>query len=415
MVGYKNDTSARPKTEMEWNRIMTSKLYYESANLREWQTTLKQTIEKADGLYLILEETAFYPHGGGQPCDTGSINGIPVLDVILEEDEVLHKVERLPSGNQLSCVIDWDRRLDHMQQHSGQHLLSAIFRELCQAMTLSFHLGSDYATIDIELPEVTPDQLALVEREVNARIYRNLPIVSYFVSEDELSRLPLVKRPKVTENIRIVEIEGVEYNACGGTHVSSTGAIGMIKLLRAEKQKGHTRITFKCGTRALDEFNDSLRILSALSAKFNTGKDEIMDRIEKWENEQKAQQLELASVKEQNESYAAKELLSAQQAESGVVASVFDHKSLKDLQSLASKLTTLTELPVLLLSAAENKVVLAHSGSSGISCGGFFKANLPSFQGKGGGSDKMAQAGFPAWEQALGFYELAKRELNSIS
>lgn len=395
---------------MEWDIVMTNKLYYESAYLKEWQTKISRVVEKEDGLYLALEETAFYPHGGGQPCDTGFIDELPVLDVILEDDEVLHKVERLPANNQLSCRIDWDKRFDHMQQHSGQHLLSAIFLDLCQAMTLSFHLGSEYASIDIELPELAPAQLALVEREVNRHIYLNHSITSYFVNEAELARLPLVKQPKVTENIRIVEIDSIEYNACGGTHVSSTGAIGMIKLLKAEKQKGNIRITFKCGTRALEEFNESLQILSVLSAKYNTGKDEIIDRIEKWEQEHKDQQLELTALKDQNDSFTARELLSALEPDSHVISQIFEQRSFKDLQSLALKLTALTELPVLLLSAAENKVVLAHSGSSENSCGAFFKASLAEFQGKGGGSDKMAQAGFPGWENALAFYEFAKKE-----
>lgn len=390
---------------------MTNKLYYESAYLKEWQTTISGTVEKEDGLYLVLEETAFYPHGGGQPCDTGFINDIPVLDVILEEDAVLHKIERMPVGTAVSCRIDWDRRFDHMQQHSGQHLLSAVFRELLGAMTLSFHLGVDYATIDLELPELSHDQMAEIEQEVNRQIYMNRMIVSYLVSEEELAKLTLVKLPTVTENIRIVEIEGVEHNACGGTHVSSTGSIGMIKLLRAEKQKGHVRITFKCGYRALQEFNESMRILGTLSAKFNTGKDEITGRIEKWEQEQKSLQAELTVLKEQNDSYMARELLSAQEPDSRVIAHVFEDKTLKDLQSLASRLTALTDVPVLLLTAAENKVVYAHSGSAGFSCGAFFKDKLGEFQGKGGGSDKLAQAGFSAWDQAVGFYEFTKRQI----
>ncbi|MGN7759837.1 alanyl-tRNA editing protein [Paenibacillus sp. 22594] len=387
---------------------MTKKLYYESAYLKEWQTSISKVVEREDGQYLILEETAFYPHGGGQPCDTGTIGGIPVLDVILEEDEVLHKVDRVPEGSQVSCQIDWNRRFDHMQQHSGQHLLSAVFRELFEANTLSFHLGNDYATIDIELQELTPDQLAVAEQEVNRQVVLDHRIVSYFVTAGEMANLPLVKLPKVKENIRIVEIEGVEHNACGGTHVSATGAIGMIKLLRAEKQKGNIRVTFKCGGRALDEANDNQRILGALSAKFNTGKDEILDRIGKWEAEQKQLQTELSALKEQNDHYLVQELLSGLESEASVAAHIFEDKSFKDLQSLAMKLTGSTELPVLLLTAAENKVVLASSGSTELSCGTFFKANLGEFQGKGGGSDKMAQAGFPDWAHALGFYEFAK-------
>lgn len=195
---------------------MTNKLYYNSTYQTDWPTRVTETIEREDGLYVLLEETAFYPHGGGQPCDLGAIQGIPVLDVISEEEFVLHKLERLPNEESVTCQIDWNRRFDHMQQHSGQHLLSAVCLEKHNFMTLSFHLGEDYCTIDIEVPELSADQLYSIEREVNRQIYLNHNILSYFVTGEEAAQLKLVKQPKVTENIRIVEIKDVEYNACGG-------------------------------------------------------------------------------------------------------------------------------------------------------------------------------------------------------
>jgi len=329
-----------------------------------------------------------------------------VLDVISEEELVLHKLERLPNEESVTCQIDWNRRFDHMQQHSGQHLLSAVCLEKHNFMTLSFHLGEDYCTIDIEVSELSADQLYSIEREVNRQIYLNHNILSYFVTGEEAAQLKLVKQPKVTENIRIVEIKDVEYNACGGTHVSSTGEIGIIKLLKAEKIKGNTRIYFKCGYRALEEFNTSQQILGTLSSKFNTGKDEIIDRIEKWENEQKLLQAEIYLLKEKNDDYVVQELLNEQAGK--MIAQVFEGKSLKDLQSLANKLTSKCDLPVLLATSAENKVVFAQNGSTEISCGAFFKAHLGSYNGKGGGSDKLAQAGFPTWEDALAFYEFAR-------
>lgn len=385
---------------------MTNKLYYNSTYQTDWQTRVTETIEREDGLYVLLEETAFYPHGGGQPCDLGAIQGIPVLDVISEEELVLHKLERLPNEESVTCQIDWNRRFDHMQQHSGQHLLSAVCLEKYNFMTLSFHLGEDYCTIDIEVPELSADQLYSIEREVNRQIYLNHNILSYFVTGEEASQLKLVKQPKVTENIRIVEIKDVEYNACGGTHVSSTGEIGIIKLLKAEKIKANTRIYFKCGYRALEEFNTSQQILGTLSSKFNTGKDEIIDRIEKWENEQKLLQAEIYLLKEKNDDYVVQELLNEQAGK--MIAQVFEDKSLKDLQSLANKLTSKCDLPVLLATSAENKVVFAQNGSTEISCGAFFKAHLGSYNGKGGGSDKLAQAEFPTWVDALAFYEFAR-------
>jgi alanyl-tRNA synthetase len=385
---------------------MNNKLYYNSTHLTDWQTVITETIEREDGLYVILEETAFYPHGGGQPCDLGTIQDIPVLDVISEEDLVLHKLERLPDDLSVTCQIDWKRRFDHMQQHSGQHLLSATCLDLFQFMTLSFHLGEDYCTIDIETPELSPNQLHSIEWEVNRQIYRNHNILSYFVTGEEASQLKLVKQPKVTENIRIVEIKNVEYNACGGTHVSATGEIGMIKLLKTEKIKGNTRIYFKCGYRALAEFNNTQQILGTLSSKFKTGKDEIIERIEKWENEQKQLQTEITLLKEKNDDYVAQELLAQQEGK--MIAKVFEDKSLKDLQNLANKLTAKSDVQVLLATSAENKVVFAQNGSAEISCGAFFKAHLGTYNGKGGGSDKLAQAGFPTWEDAFAFYEFAR-------
>lgn len=392
---------------------MTKKLYYDSAYIRDWQTTISEVLQREDGYYLILEETAFYPHGGGQPCDEGDIGGIPVLDVISEDAKVLHKVASVPSENRVTCHLNWNRRFDHMQQHSGQHLLSAVCRDTYQAMTVSFHLGVDYATIDVELPELTTDQLSVIELEVNSRIYKNHSISSYFVSEAELAKLTLVKQPKVTEHIRIVEIQDVEYNACGGTHVAATGEIGMIKLLKAEKQKGNVRIYFKCGYRALEEFNEGMKILGELSSKFNTGKDEIMDRIEKWEMEQKQLQANLADLRERNDRYVAQELLTLA-AGSPFIAHVFEDRLLKDLQSLAAKLGEDSQLPVLLATKLENKVVLANSGETPVSCGAWFKANVGSYHGKGGGSDKIAQAGFPQWEDASAFYESTRTYMQDL-
>lgn len=392
---------------------MTKKLFYDSAYLTEWQTSISKTIEREDGYYIILEETGFYPEGGGQPSDEGCINGIPVLDVISEGEEVLHKLASLPEETNAKCQLNWTRRFDHMQQHSGQHLLSAVCLDIYKATTLSFHLGTEYATIDVELPELSSDQLTCIENEVNRQIYLNRSILSYFVTGEKVEKLQLVKQPKVTENIRIIEIKGVEYNACGGTHVSSTGEIGIIKLLKAEKQKGNTRIYFKCGYRALEEFNDSQRILNALSFKFNTGKDEIIDRIEKWEMEHKQLQAEFIALKEKNDGYVAQELLTKR--EGSLLAHIFEDKSLKDLQNLALKLTAENELQVLFATAAENKVVMVHNGSFDLSYGAFFKVNLGLYNGKGGGSDKMAQAGFPTWEDASAFYEFARKSFQQCS
>ncbi|KJB85426.1 hydrolase [Paenibacillus sp. E194] len=388
---------------------MTKKLFYESAYIREWRTQITRRVEREDGTYLVLNETAFYPHGGGQPCDLGWINKIPVLDVVLEEGDILHKVESSPEVEEVDCRLNWDRRFDHMQQHSGQHLLSAMCLEACQAETLCFHLGEDYATIDVARPDLPRDQLMMLELEVNDQIYLNRKVTNYVVTQEQAAELPLVKQPKVTDDIRIVEIEGIEYNACGGTHVSATGEIGMIKLLRAEKMKGHMRIYFKCGYRALNEFNVGVEILGSLAARFNTGKEEILDRIEKWDQEQKQLQAELNAVKAENDAYLAEKLLADRQG--SLVRHEFADKMLKDMQNLAAKLTEQADVIVLFVSYSDHKVLLSRGGHDGLACGVFFKQHLADYRGKGGGSDKMAQAGFATREDAEAFYQFAAESL----
>ncbi|MCP1182310.1 alanyl-tRNA editing protein [Paenibacillus sp. 1781tsa1] len=388
---------------------MTQKIYYDSAYTREWHTTITGKVDKEDGVYVTLAETAFYPHGGGQPCDLGRIGGITVLDVNIEDGAVWHKLERAPEQNEVHCELDWERRFDHMQQHTGQHLLSAVTLKMAEAMTLSFHLGTEYDTIDVAA-ELGADQLTAIEQEVNRQIYRNARINTSWVTTDEAAQLPLVKQPTVTEDIRIVEIEGVEYNACGGTHVLATGEIGIIKLLKTEKVKGGTRIYFKCGTRALNEFTSVQHVLNSIMVKLKTSKDELLERIEKMELEQKQLQTELNAVKTTNDAYYAKQLLAAR--EGLVIAQIFEDKSLKDMQSLATKLTADHEGLVLFASISEAKVVLAQNGQPPEwACGPFFKGNLGAYNGKGGGSEKMAQAGFASSEDALAFYEFTKDQL----
>lgn len=387
---------------------MTTKLYYTAPSLTEWDTHITRSMERDGKYFVMLEETAFYPHGGGQPCDTGTIQDIRVVDVFLEEGDIWHEVERLLEDVRVACRLDWELRFDHMQQHSGQHLLSAVCLELLGTRTESFHLGQEYATIDVNCPDVTPAQLLAIEQEANRQINSNRSIKSYFVTNEQLKDIPLVKMPKVTENIRIVEIEGIEYNACGGTHVAQTGEIGIIKCLKWEKQKGMARIHFKCGARALQDFNESARILDVLSARFNTGRKDILTRFEKWEQDHKQLMAQVELMQEENASYQAKELLSTVQGH--VLAHVFEQKSFQEVQQMAAKLTAEHDLLVLLATTADNKIILTHNGTQAVACGTFFKENLGAFRGKGGGSNQSAQAAFPSREDLLNFFEAAHRQ-----
>lgn len=391
---------------------MGNKLFYEDAYIRKWVTSIDKMIEKEGHFLVTLVETAFYPEGGGQPSDSGTIGGIEILDVFAEEETVFHKLPRLPETDEVTCEIDWDRRFDHMQQHSGQHLLSAVCRELYDAKTVSFHLGSDSVSIDIDIEGLSEQQVSEIETQANQYIFENRKIHSYFVTKDELSRLPVVKMPKVTENIRIVETDGIEYNPCGGTHVSATGSIGSIKILKTEKQKGVTRIFFKCGYRALRHFNESLAILSSLSSKFNTGHSDVLSRVEKLEQDYRQVLGEKEKLTEENASNFIRDLL--QESKDGFVEFLFEDKSLKELQQLAALMTKEQDLPVLFGTLKDNKILLSHNGSATIHCGQFMKDHLGFFNGKGGGNEKSAQAGFAEKEDMVKFFDFAKQHVPKI-
>lgn len=391
--------------------MTTTKLYYDSSYTTEWQTSVIEAVEKPEGCFVRLAATAFYPEGGGQPYDTGEIGGIAVLEVLKDGEEVLHKVERLPETKEVHCRIDWERRFDHMQQHSGQHLLSAVCLERFGAKTLSFHLGADYATIDVELAELGAERLQELEQEVNRHIYANHPITAYFVTPEELASLPLVKPPTVQEHIRIVEIKDVEYNACGGTHVAATGELGLIKLLKAEKTKGNVRLYFVSGGRALQEFSRSQQLLGSLAVRFNASPETIGSRIDKLETERKQALAELEELKAKYDTYVMREL-AGKRSGNLIVHEVAD-RPFKDVQPLASKLAEESGALVLLGVPGENKVVLAAPPGWGLSCGTFFKEQLAAFGGKGGGGDRMAQAAFAGPEAARKFLVHARGLLES--
>jgi len=227
--------------------LIIAKLYYSQPWLRELDTRITSQRE-VEGKYLVvLAETIFYPTGGGQPHDLGTINGIPILDVFEEDGTVFHVLPVPLEGSSAHGVLDWPRRLDHMQQHSGQHLLSAIFQDEYGYRTESFHLGAEYCSIDITTPDLTRQEQLAAEARANELILEDLPVFTYTLQPEEFGQVPLRKIPDLPGPLRIVEIQGFDYSPCSGTHVGKTGQIGLLKILKAERYKGMTRVYFLCG------------------------------------------------------------------------------------------------------------------------------------------------------------------------
>ncbi len=264
---------------------------------------------------LALDRTAFYPEGGGQPCDTGVLIAtapsgatleIPVERV--EEDEsgeVWHSIRKpLAAGTGISGAVDMARRTDHEQQHSGQHLLSAIFLSELKARTVSFHLGAESSTIDLALPEgmdkLSDDDLRRVEETVNRVIYENRPLITHWVerplAEQMLARGDLRKLPPLEGPFRIVQMQGIEFNACGGTHVPTTGAIGSILVRRIEKVRNGWRVEFVCGLRAVRSARRDYTLLDTVARTLTVSRTDVPERVTKILEDKKAQAKEVKKL-----------------------------------------------------------------------------------------------------------------------
>jgi alanyl-tRNA synthetase len=213
--------------------MTTEKVYYQDPYKQSFTTKLvKQAQDKNGGYYVVLEKTIFYPTGGGQPHDTGMINGVHVYEVEEIDGEIRHYVEQpIESHNEIIGEIAWDRRFDHMQQHTGQHILSAAFEEVYGYKTVSFHLGKELCTIDLEISNLNEEEANQTEELANKIILENRPIETKWITEAELSHYSLRKELSVSENIRLVIIPNFDYNGCGGTHPNSTGQVSAIKIL----------------------------------------------------------------------------------------------------------------------------------------------------------------------------------------
>ncbi|MBX7236042.1 MAG: alanyl-tRNA editing protein [Caldilineales bacterium] len=253
----------------------THKLYWSDPQRRRFQARVLAR-QQGERPALVLNRTLFYPTGGGQPCDEGRLGEARVVGVEQEDGLIHHFVDHLPHpADEISGEIDWPRRWDHMQQHSGQHLLSAAFIVQLDRPTLSFHLSPDTVTID--LPGPPPDAAAIgdVLAYANAIVAEDRPIHSYLVASAEAARLPLRKAPTVEGPVRVVEIEGIDWSACGGTHVRSTAAIGHLAVTRLERRGDATRVYFAAGGRAQADHLRRLSITQALAEQFSAGIDDL--------------------------------------------------------------------------------------------------------------------------------------------
>lgn len=249
--------------------------------LRELDGKIVKKEFKNNKSYIQLDKTIFYPDlVGGQPMDYGTINGLDVINVYEEDDSIVHVVKGDLTATRVHMNIDWDRRFDMMQQHSGEHILASSFYRLFNLTNLGIHIGNEYNTIDIDKSSLSKDEAIKVEFLANKIVQSNFKVKSYDVNREQLSKIPLRKDSIIEdEKIRIIEIDNIDYIACCGTHVSSTGEIGLIKILKWEKYKGHIRVEFICGNRALRDYSWKNDYINEIGSILSASDSDILNRV----------------------------------------------------------------------------------------------------------------------------------------
>jgi alanyl-tRNA synthetase len=371
---------------------MTQRIYYSEPYRRTFDAKVLSVDTVAGHSHVTLDQTAFYPTSGGQPHDTGTIGSAAVTDVIDRDDgTIAHAVSgSLKVGEIVSGEIDWARRFDHMQQHTGQHVLSAAFDRLFGVRTESFHMGQLSSTIDLAR-EVSESEVAKAEEDANRIVWEDRPVAVRFATADEAAAMGMRKESARTGMLRLIDVQDYDLSACGGTHVERTGAIGVIAIGAAEKFKGGSRVEFLCGGRALQRFRVWRGALSAMQKHLSVPPIEMAASIERMQEDGKAALRNLRGFQEKLAAHEAHALLAKG---SPVVAAIEGWDAL-GIKAIAAAITAANPHAVVVLftTAMPAQVVIARGSSSTVDAGALLKQLAAKFGGKGGGKPDLAQGG----------------------
>lgn len=375
---------------------MTERLYYTDAYLTHFDA---RVVERADGgRRIYLDRTAFYPTSGGQPFDLGSLGGVAITDVVDEGARIAHLLAAPLEAERTSGAIDWARRFDHMQQHTGQHLLSAVIVDLFGWPTVSVHFGSEVSTLDLDAATITPEQVAAAEARANAVVWENRPVTVTF--EDAATAVGLRKATDRDGTIRIVSIEALDRSACGGTHVRRTGEIGPILIGKTERVRKQVRLEFVCGARAVRRARANHELLQRLALAASAAPEELPALFDAQRAELKAAQAARREAEARWHEVRAQELYAAAPVDAAGIRRVTlnDAANLEQLRSLAQSFTALPRALFVGVLPTPPTLLLAASADAGIDAGAALKRVLGEVGGRGGGNARLAQGTVPGAE-----------------
>lgn len=369
----------------------TKRLYFEDPYRVEFEARVIQKLSHKGHPALILDQTCFYPESGGQPADKGTLSGIPVVQVLEQEDRIIHVLEGDVSYNVVKGSIDWNVRFDHMQQHAGQHILSQCFVQLFDAATRSFHLGEKTSTLEVDMREIKEEETERIEKLANDIVFQNKTIKSCLYKEEEISDVQLRRPTKKKGDIRVVEISDFDHTACGGTHPHYTGEIGTIKILKWDRIRNNIRFEFICGNRALQDYVRKHRDLKNLSNSLTVDDGEVVASFEKLVSELKTQKKINRKLQEEIIQNEAAKII--EEADGKIIKKIFSDRSQEEIRHLALTVIGMGEHVVLfgLRGGERIHVFLARSESLGLDMRELVPVVSPLIQGKGGGRSSFVE------------------------
>jgi alanyl-tRNA synthetase len=371
---------------------MTQRLYFEDAYKKEFDARILERLVHEGRPAVVLDRTGFYPESGGQPSDRGLLGAAGVVHVFIDGEKIVHLLDReLSEGEETHGVIDWARRFDHMQQHSGQHILSQCFVEAVGGETKSFHLGEQVSSLEIGIGTMADADLEKVESRANAVVFEDREIRTYFVEADRVGTVPLRRPPKKEGTIRVVEVAGFDYSACGGTHCRRTGEIGLIKIVRWDKIRNNLRFEFLCGGRARQDYAAKSRSVLEISQKFSVHERDAARAVEKTLQEARQTRKKMRQLQEALAGFEAKE---AVEKESGwLVKRVWTDKTAEEAKLLALNIIRLAERTVLFAVRGEERdhLIFARAEQTPLNMRDLVPLVMERTNGKGGGGPSLVE------------------------
>ena len=387
-------------------------MYQQDVTILEFEAEVVDRINLDKGrIGILLNQSYFYPTGGGQEHDTGKIGSATVVDVYKDDHSprLVHVIEGEVGAGEVHASIDAVRRLRHMQHHTAQHLLTQCILRQTGYETVSANInGYSPSTLDIVAPQITNDDLDQAESLANQIIYENRPVKTYFVNPEQLKSIPLRRPPKVTENIRIVEIDGFDFSPCGGTHVLQTGSIGLVKVLKAERQNDKQRIYFIAGWQALEIYRQMYDSLAGVSAQMSIAWQDIPEMVNRQSVQLSGLQKELQSLRQASVRYEARELVESAEDLQGIklVRATLPNRPVGELRLLAEELKKIPQVVSYLASYDGQKIslIVTCADNTNQDARQLLLHQLVPIQGRGGGDARLAQGGGVASQEQFDLF-----------